>query len=105
MSTRRPGSATPTGARNSSALATEKIVVFAPIPMAIDSAAVKANSGLRRSSRVAKILQDRVRKRARADVPHAVFDGFDGRQRQGRGSTRVLRPHAAPDVFIDQQLE
>src|SRR5688572_11322165 len=51
MSTRRSGAASPGRGRSRSALATEKIVVFAPMPMASDSAAVTVNSGLWRSSR------------------------------------------------------
>src|SRR5258708_38381520 len=50
MSTRRPGSATPDGGRSRRALATEKMVVLAPMPMASDSAAVSVKSGLRQSS-------------------------------------------------------
>ena len=41
----------PGSGRKSIALATEKMVVFAPMPMASESAAVIVNSGLRTSSR------------------------------------------------------
>ena len=51
MSTMRSGSATPAGSRNSSAFATVKIAVFAPMPMASDSEAVMAKTGLRRIRR------------------------------------------------------
>jgi len=51
MSTIRSGRATPTGARNNSALATVKMVVLAPMPMASDNAAVSAKRGVRPSSR------------------------------------------------------
>jgi hypothetical protein len=52
-STSRPGSVTPAGGLNSSAFAIVKIVVFAPMPMASDSTAVSAKTGLRRTSRAA----------------------------------------------------
>ena len=41
----------PEGGRKSKALATVKIAVFAPMPIASDSAAVAVKTGLRRSSR------------------------------------------------------
>ena len=45
-STSRSGAASPGRGRSSSALATEKIVVFAPIPMASERAAVRVKRGL-----------------------------------------------------------
>src|SRR5204863_7270883 len=53
MSTRRSGSAAPAGLLKSSAFAIVKIVVFAPMPIDSERTAVSANSGFRRSSRVA----------------------------------------------------
>src|SRR5439155_12107528 len=53
MSTSRPGSRTPAGGCSSSAFATEKIEVLAPMPIASDTAAVAVNSGLCRSKRAA----------------------------------------------------
>ena len=41
----------PAGGRKSKALATVKIAVLAPMPIASDSAAVAVNTGLRRSRR------------------------------------------------------
>src|SRR5678815_2400702 len=53
MSTRRDGSATPSAGWSRSALATVKIVVLAPIPMASESVPVIVRTGFRRSSRAA----------------------------------------------------
>jgi hypothetical protein len=53
MSTRRLASATPAGPRNSNALATVKMAVFAPMPIASESRAVAVTIGLRRSIRTA----------------------------------------------------
>ena len=72
MSTSRPGSAMPGSGRSSSALATEKIVVFAPMPMASDSAAVDREE------------------RAAAEQPEAVTDVLPGGLEQGTPPLRGL---------------
>ena len=51
--TTRSGAATPAGARKSSALAIVRIPVVAPTPIAIDTTATAAKSGVRRSPRSA----------------------------------------------------
>ena len=51
MTTSSDGSVMPAGGRKSRPLATVKIAVFAPMPIASDSAAVAVNTGLRRSRR------------------------------------------------------
>ena len=53
MSTSLAGSATPAGGRKRRACAIVKIVVFAPIPIAIEAAAMTVNSGCWRSCRAA----------------------------------------------------
>ena len=51
MTTSSDGLAMPAGGRKSMALATVKIAVFAPMPIASDNAAVAVKTGLRRSRR------------------------------------------------------